>query len=347
MLLGDSINHPQDFSTLPIADITALTTPSASEEEKGAAGKAIDEAFQNSGFLYVVGHGVDSGLRKRVLELGREFFALEEERKERISIKRQEVPVRGYQRIGDNVTGGHSDWHEAIDLYRQLPLDHPLRTAEVQDAMHSDNQWPETPAEFRKVYETYVDEMLRVGRAVMEGVARARGLPAGYFERFYDDSYWVMRSIYYPPLDSTLGLRAPGDFGCGEHTDYGCLTFVNCEPVLGALEVRNRRGDWIKADPLPDAFIVNVGDMLSHWSNGVYRSTPHRVQSVSGTDRVSVPFFFEPNYDARISPIVQAFGGKEEEGKEVVFGRHLAKRVLSNFKYSPNVETDNASRDIA
>ncbi|KAI8852885.1 hypothetical protein BC829DRAFT_384022 [Chytridium lagenaria] len=335
-------NSCQDFKTLPIVDISALTSKTSSNDEVLRAGLAIDEAFRSAGFMYITGHSVDPNLRADVLRLGRTFFLQPESIKESISIKNQPVPVRGYQRVGDNVTQGHNDWHEAIDFYKEVGVGHPLR--KTGDPMHAENQWPEQPDDFKKVYEAYVKEMLRLGSNVMQGIAVARGLPRDFFEKFYNESYWVMRSIYYPPLDSTLGLRADGDFGCGEHTDYGCLTFVNCENVKGALEVRNQSGDWIKADPISDAFIVNVGDMLSHWSNSQYRSTPHRVQSVHGSDRVSVPFFFEPNYDAVIQPIAEF--GEATKNEPVVFGAHLSKRVLSNFKYSPNVETDNASRNI-
>ncbi|KAJ3102337.1 hypothetical protein HDU97_000618 [Phlyctochytrium planicorne] len=300
-----------ELRNLPIVDISALTGD-GSDEQKLNASLAIDEAFRTAGFLYVVGHGVDASLCKQVLQLGREFFLKPEEEKNVISIKNQAVPVRGYQRIGDNVTKGHSDWHEAIDLYRELPDGHQLRAS--YDPMHSANQWPTDPKYFKDAYTNYVNAMLKLGGSVMEGIARARRLAPDYFVKF---------------------------------RSHGCLTFVNCENVQGALEVRNQSGQWMKANPVPGAFIVNVGDMLSHWSNGVYRSTPHRVQSVAGTDRVSVPFFFEPNYDARISPI-ESFGNVDPTSvKQVVFGEHLSKRVLSNFKYSPNLETDNSSRSIA
>lgn len=166
---------------------------------------------------------------------------------------------------------------------------------------------------------------------------------------------------YYHATDEIHHLKKDGEFGCGEHTDCtstlnclsdqrtnlmcvdGCLTFVNCDEVTGALQVKNRQGVWVAADPVPGAFIVNVGDMLNHWTNGAYKSTPHRVNNVGGCGRVSVPFFFEPNYDARIKPL-EAFGAKD--GFEVTFGEHLSKRVLSNFRYSPNVATDNMSRGI-
>lgn len=333
---------PGDFTTVPVVDVSALVAPDASDADKQAVADAMDAAFRQVGFMYISGHGVDAGLYAEVRALARAFFLQDAAVKERIAIDRQTVPVRGYQRVGDNITGGHADWHEAVDFYRDLPAHHRLRSAAVPDPMHAPNQWPDRPARFAPVLQAYVDRMLQLGVRIMEGVARALRLPPGYFAGFYDESYWVMRAIYYPAMERLAGLRQPDDFGCGVHTDYGCLTFINCDDVRGALQVQNRQGRWVDADPIPGAFIVNVGDMLSKWTGGLYRSTPHRVRSVPGSDRVSIPFFFEPNYDARIVPLF----GKNGDDAGVVFGQHLSKRVLSNFKYSPNLDRDNRSRHV-
>ena len=49
---------------------------------------------------------------------------------------------------------------------------------------------------------------------------------------------------------------------CGEHTDYGLLTFVNQEAHMTALQVKNAAGQWISAAPMPGTFVCNIGDML-------------------------------------------------------------------------------------
>jgi isopenicillin N synthase-like dioxygenase len=60
------------------------------------------------------------------------------------------------------------------------------------------------------------------------------------------------------------------------------------------------------APPIPGAFLCNIGDMLDRMTGGQYRSTPHRVQNVTRRTRLSFPFFFDPNFDATIAPIVAA-----------------------------------------
>jgi isopenicillin N synthase-like dioxygenase len=62
----------------------------------------------------------------------------------------------------------------------------------------------------------------------------------------------------------------------------------------------SRDGYWISAPPKEGCFIVNVGDQLQAWSNGLYVSTLHRVLNYSGVERYSVPFFFSANFETVI-----------------------------------------------
>ena len=151
--------------------------------------------------------------------------------------------------------------------------------------------------------------------------------------------------IAYPPID---GAPADGEVGlsCGEHTDYGCLTLVNQDPVCGSLQVKAADGSWTDADPVDGCFVVNIGDMMSLMTRGLYQSTPHRVlHAHPTTTRLSVPFFFEPDFDAVIrdlqlpgspsprlpgSPGSAAANGSESAA--TTYGRHLELKIGSNFK---------------
>ena len=49
--------------------------------------------------------------------------------------------------------------------------------------------------------------------------------------------------------------------------------------------------------------MCNIGDMLDRMTGGLYRSTPHRVRNLSGRGRISMPFFFDPAFEADVAPI--------------------------------------------
>merc|ERR1719401_2919529 len=146
-----------------------------------------------------------------------------------------------------------------------------------------------------------------VGGALMDAMALAFDLPEGHFRPLTDRSFWCCRVIGYPPLQQAEEKTSVGD-SVGEHTDYGCWTILAQDDTPGALEVKLADGSWAKAEPLPGAFVVNLGDMLSVWTRRRFAATAHRVRQTRGRYRTSVAFFYEPNYDAIIRPLPGSSG---------------------------------------
>ncbi len=265
---------------------------------------------------------------------------------EKEKIKRRNVGegngdgARGYQVIGENVTEGKGDWHEGIDWYRPIvpgePFSKPIGEEEIgerkptYDLLQGLNQWPLQPSQFREVYEEYIRLMLELGTAVVRAMGHAlkeEGLldDEEMFVKHTRESFWVLRAIGYPPLPAQE--QEEGKVSCGAHTDYGCVTLLLADETKGALQVwlqdEGKEGKWVDVDPVPGALVVNIGDMTERWSEGRWKSTRHRVVHRGSGFRVSVPFFFEPDFAARVP-------GKEGEG-EVVYGEYLMGKVRGNF----------------
>jgi isopenicillin N synthase-like dioxygenase len=139
---------------------------------------------------------------------------------------------------------------------------------------------------------------------VMAAVALSLGLAPDHFRReMTADPLILFRIFLYPSRPVPDGVNAL--HGVGEHTDYGLLTLLRQDDV-GGLQV-HAAGGWIEAPPLPGSFVCNIGDMLDRMTGGFYKSTPHRVRiNSSGRDRLSFPLFFDPDFDARITPIRNA-----------------------------------------
>ncbi|CAB4476555.1 unnamed protein product [Rhizophagus irregularis] len=272
---------------------------------------------------------IDSNSRTEKLKIAKQIYEACQEEKIKYSIANEDY-ARGYQRLGENVTRYKKDWHEALDFYKPIPRTHPLVLKNLP--LRGENQWPENPSEFRAVFSEYIDYMLKLGALVMSAIALGLGLDENYFEKFLEESFWVMRVIGYPDLKNIADKDRVG-VSCGEHTDYGCLTFLNQDNTKEALQVQTKDGNWINADPLYGSFVVNIGDMLNIWTNDIYKSTLHRVIHKGDSYRVSVPFFYEPNYDAKIEPLeacLQIDPVKHHE--PVVYGEHLLKKVSTNFE---------------
>ena len=280
-----------DFSALPIIDVAPFAAGNAGKQRVAAQ---IDAACRQSGFFYVIGHGVDPDLQHDLLSLARQFFALPTAEKMHIEMSRGGKAWRGYFRVGDELTSGRPDQKEGLYFGQELPADHPL--VQAGTPLYGPNLFPEVPAGMRATVLQYIAALTELGQRLMAGVALGLGLPESYFaEHGTRDPLALFRIFNYPPPVS------PGLWGVGEHTDYGLLTILLQDDV-GGLEVKSKSG-WIPAPPLPGSFVCNIGDMLDRMTRGVYRSTPHRVRNVSGRDRLSFPFFFDPNFFADVRAI--------------------------------------------
>ncbi|KAG6876458.1 hypothetical protein C0993_002954 [Termitomyces sp. T159_Od127] len=339
---------PVSTNALPIIDIAPFLNPDPADAAnlRTTTAAALHTACIEYGFFYLdISAYVDLAEPARLAELGRRFFRLPQAEKDRLALKNEDG-ARGYARLKENVTNGRADNHEGIDFYR--PVEKPDRTRELW----GENQWPEIDG-FREAYEAWVGKMKFLGMVVMQAMAQGLGMTSDEWPELkskVDDSFWVMRVIGYPPLPTD-----DDGYSCGAHKDYGCLTFLYADPTPSALQVfssrpramaladpslvvqvGSERGVWINADPIPGCVVCNIGEMWEIWTNGLYRSTLHQVVHRSSNYRVSIPFFFEPNFDAEIRPLAAALRlqkpeDRKKQHKTVVYGEFLMKKVGNNF----------------
>lgn len=284
-----------DFSNLPIIDIAPLAAHAGDRLDVAAQ---VSRACRESGFFYIVGHGVDESLQRRLVDLSRRFFAQDLDAKLAIRMENGGRAWRGYFPVGGELTSGKPDRKEGLYFGAELAEDHPLVASGAP--MHGPNLFPGNIPLFRDTILEYLAAMTRLGHAVMEGVALSLGLDETYFAaRYTSDPLILFRIFNYPPARAEI--REEHSWGVGEHTDYGLLTILK-QDRTGGLEVRAKSG-WVEAKPIPGSFVCNIGDMLDRMTGGLYRSTPHRVKSPSKHDRLSFPFFFDPNFNSVVGPI--------------------------------------------
>lgn len=276
--------------SLPVVDITALDSPDPAA--RAAVGAAIGAACRDKGFMYVVGHGIDADLRARVLAQAAAFFDLPAEDKMAVSMARSPCN-RGYEPMRGQTleAGAPPDLKESFYSGEDLALDDPRVLAGKFN--HGPNQWPDGMDAFRTTLEAYFDAMQGLATRLMRGVALSLDLPEDHFAPFCHQPLSNLRLIHYPPQPAN---PLPGEKGCGAHTDWGALTLLMQDDV-GGLQVWDESAGWVDAPPLPDSFVVNLGDMIARWTNDRYASTLHRVVNLSGRERYSVPFFFSGNPD--------------------------------------------------
>ncbi|KEG09306.1 putative thymine-7-hydroxylase [Trypanosoma grayi] len=170
--------------------------------------------------------------------------------------------------------------------------------------------------------------MQQLALQLLRALALAIGVKEDFFVSHFFEPLSVFRLIHYPGLPEQKGRRVV----CGEHTDYGILTLLY-QDKHGGLQVRDLSGEWMDAPPVDGSFVVNIGDMMEMWSNDRYKSTAHRVLN-PGVDRISMPFFCEPNPDTLITCLDNCYS-TENPAKypPVTASTWLQKRFAQTYAY--------------
>ncbi len=314
---------------LPVVDVGALADPDASTADRTRVATELGDACRDVGFFYVRNHGVPQAHRDGIFEQIARFFDLPTEKKMELFIGKSEH-FSGYVPLGWEETAGLKDWHEGLDFRPPFPrngTDSTLEAISLRDSI----EWPIDPPGFQEALKTHWDQMVQLGAQIARGIALSLGLNDSFLASFTRNPFCTMRVLHYPAHD---GNRQGVGEGIGPHIDYGFLTILDQEGVSG-LEVMNTTGDWIPVPSVPGSYIVNIGRVMQIWSNDRYLATQHRVRGVRG-DRYSLPFFYNPTFDAVIEPL-PAFCSAENPPRYEPYchGEFMAERLRTAFKTSP------------
>lgn len=151
--------------------------------------------------------------------------------------------------------------------------------------------------------EQYHSEALRVAKSIARIIALALNLEEDFFDKpeMLGEPIATLRLLHYEGGQKTGKVSNPaeGVFGAGAHSDYGLITLLATDDVVGLQICKDRNAQpqvWEYVAPVKGGFIVNLGDMLERWSNCIFRSTLHRVV-LDGRERHSIAFFVEPSHD--------------------------------------------------
>ena len=320
------ISNNSFFKEIPVIDISPLIEPQDNPKSLRKTAKEIENACKNIGFFYVKNHQIPQNHLDAVILVMQEFFNLPEEEKMKIHIGNSDV-FRGYTPLGKELTNAKYDWHECVDFGLDLEPNHPEVIAGNQ--LLGPNQWPENQPNFRKALESHWDLMILLGRRITEGLAMSLGFDKKKFARFMNKSHSFMRISNYPPYGKDQKENV-GD-GIGAHIDYGFLTIL-LQDNIGGLEVKNADNEWVSAPMIPGTFLINIGHMIQRWTNDYYKATVHRVIPPKHETRCSLPFFFEPNFDAIVVPL-DTFCSKNNPPryKPFHFGNYLESKFTTSY----------------
>ena len=285
----------QPIESLPVLDFSRYGRGTEGDRQFL---KELAHAARDVGFFYLVGHGIPQSLIDDVLAVSRRFFALPDARK--LEIEMVNSPhFRGYNRVGQELTGGKRDWREQVDIGSEAPALPRDPNLPAWTRLQGPNQWPRALPELQPILLEWQDRLAELSIRLLQAFAVLLEQDRNVFEPIYSGvPNNLIKIIRYPGRDATESEQ-----GVGAHKDSGFLTLLLQERQKG-LEVEAGDGRWIAAEPLAGSFVVNIGELLEMATDGYLKATVHRVVTPpAGTDRLSVAFFLGAPFDAVIPSI--------------------------------------------
>ena len=292
-----------DTDIIPVIDLGPYLAGSPGAIDKAA--EQLRFALTEIGFYLIVNHGVPPALVREVFGEAARFHSQPLDKKLAIKIDKHNVgylPLQGDTlRTSTVETVTKANLNEALFVARDLPADHPDVLAGKR--FRSANQWPAGLPGLRDTIVEYCDTLERLVQKLVRIYARALDLPATYFDTAFTDFQYKLRATHYPDQPD-----APDDeFGIAPHTDTSFLTLLAPNEVRG-LSIRTQNGEWIAPPVIPDAFMVNGGQLLLRWTNDRFLATPHRAVNRSGGERYALAFFCDANIDWPIAAVPTCVG---------------------------------------
>ena len=280
---------------IPVLDVGPCFAGAPGALER--AGRELRQALEEVGFFIIVNHGVPRALIDATFAEARRFHDQPADAKMALRMNEHN---NGYMSMGryavwtsDVNANDQPDLNEAFFVKRERAADDPLLRSGRRFA--GPNRWPEALPGFREAVLAYTDAMDALGRRLLPVCATSLDLPPDFFDEAFAESQFSFRLSHYPPVTA-----APNQFGIAPHTDANFLTFLAQTEIPG-LEVRLPDGGWLPVPYIPDSFAVNAGDMMQRWTNGRFKSTPHRALPPVGRHRYAIPFFLGPHIDTVIA----------------------------------------------
>ncbi|XP_065857120.1 naringenin,2-oxoglutarate 3-dioxygenase [Euphorbia lathyris] len=304
------VAYNQFSNEIPVISLAGIDDD---EGKRSEICKKIVEACEDWGIFQVVDHGVDSKLISEMTCLAKEFFALPPEEKLRFDMSGGK---KGGFIVSSHLQGeAVQDWREIVTYFSC-----PKRNRDY-------SRWPDKPAAWKAVTEEYSEKLMGLACKLLEILSEAMGLEKEALTKACVDMDQKVVVNFYPKCpqpDLTLGLK--------RHTDPGTITLLLQDQVGGLQATKDNGNTWITVQPIPGAFVVNLGDHGHYLSNGRFKNADHQAVVNSDSSRLSIATFQNPAPEAIVYPL------KIEEGEKAIMDEAITFAEMYRRKMSKDLE---------
>ncbi|XP_076885344.1 oxoglutarate-dependent flavonoid 7-O-demethylase 1-like [Bidens hawaiensis] len=273
-------NHSSPLPSIPVIDMNDFNDIVLEPDKDPLIN--LRAACQEWGIFQLVNHGVDKLLIKKMKEEVLNFFNMPVEEKLRYKL----------------VAGDYQGYGQTILHTQDQKVDWADRFYMITNPVHrrKSHLLPEFPPVLRDTMENYLSELQKLAMYLFGITGQAVKIDKQEMIDVFEDGMQSIRMTYYPPFpepDLVIGLTP--------HSDAAGITILLQVTDVEGLQVK-KDGVWIPVNFLPDAFVVNIGDILEIMSNGAYNSIEHRATVNATTERISLAMFFNPKLEADVGP---------------------------------------------
>ncbi len=306
--------------SIPIVDFADFTSGNKQRQEKFV--QSVGDSLKDIGFFALKNHGIPLALIKQSYDKGDAFFGLSEAQK--MNYARREIShQRGYTAFGVE----HAKDNPAPDLkeFWQTGRTHKPN----ENPSYPANIWPDDVIpEFRKIIDDLYNKMESLSCDLLSACSLYLGKPADWLVEMTNDGNTIMRIIHYPPLGDSV---PKGAVRSAAHEDINFITLLVTATADG-LEVMDHDGTWIKVEGDERYIIVDSGDMIQNLTNGLFKSTTHRVvnPSANSVRRFSMPMFVHPRNSIDLTPRPEfiAITSGSPDYQSISAGEYLHQRLV-------------------
>ncbi|MCO5143686.1 MAG: isopenicillin N synthase family oxygenase [Oligoflexia bacterium] len=306
------------MQTIPVLDLRDFT---GSKEARANFVEKIGSTLRETGFFALQNHGVDYKLIEKAYKLAEKFFDLPEEQKK----KYEDLELKG-QRGFTSFGREHAKNNKAADLKEFWHVGRELSPSHHLYDEYLKNLWPNEISDFKPTFLELFRQLDQCSMALLEACSLYLGEDKELLPNMAKDGNTILRVINYPEISAD---RDPASIRAGAHEDINFITLL-CEATAGGLELLQKDGSWLPIHALKGQIIVDTGDMLQNLSNGILRSTTHRVVNPDNSRerRFSMPFFVHPRSEVDLSPLAKCVKSEgEEKYPKITAGQYLEQRL--------------------
>ncbi|XP_062096648.1 codeine O-demethylase-like [Humulus lupulus] len=280
--LFNTINNTSSSSQLLIPVIHFNNLLSSDKFLMESELQKLHLASKDWGFFQLVDHGVSPLVVEDVKSRIKEFFDMPMEEKNKF--RQQSGELEG---LGQAFVVSEEQKLDWADMFFVVTQPKHLRKPHLL---------PNLPLPFRETLEAYSTELEKITMKLLDFMGKALGMEPNEMSELLGEGWQSMRMNYYPPCPQPELV-----IGVNPHSDTSGLTIILQINEMDGLQIK-KDGIWIPVRPLPNAFIINIGDSIEILTNGIYRSIEHRATVNPEKERLSIATFYSPNLNGDLGP---------------------------------------------